>query len=116
MDITKTAREADNDVPSTPPYNEFCFLTIQNDIEREFIKIKSPEKTEVPETKLQRFPYREVSEDPFAIITGAIFPFLLVCCLFMSTKNIIKVSHLASYSLKFDIYILLRKQISERDD
>lgn len=104
IDITKTAREANGlPFPTTPPYNQFCFLSIQNDIEREFIKRSA--KKEAPSTVLKRFPYPAVSEDMFTAIAGPLFPFLLVCCLFMSTKNIIRVSHPSLNSVGANVYI-----------
>lgn len=68
-----------------------CFLTIQNDIDRTFIRTVS--NTEVPATVLQRFPYPKVSQDTFVSVAGAIFPLLFVLCMILSSKNIIKVSH-----------------------
>lgn len=94
IDLTKTARDPASNFPSPPPYNSLCFLTIQNEIERAFIK--SITKKEPPRTVLQRFPYPKVLEDVFLAFAGPLFPFLLVCCLFMSTKSIIKVSHFIS--------------------
>lgn len=90
MSLVKTARDPQN-YPSTPPYCDMCFLTIQNDIDRTFIKATSQKVP--PVTVLHRFPYPSVSEDTFISVAGSIFPLLFVICLILTSKNIIKVSH-----------------------
>lgn len=111
--LTKTAREP-NSYPFTPPYFSYCFLTIQNDIERAFIK--SASKQEVPSTRLQRFPYPNVSEDLFVPVAGALFPFLLMCCMFLSVKNIIKVSESLQVNKLICGRTMMKYLSTERDD
>lgn len=88
--ISKVARNEKSDYPYDPPYYSYCFLTIQNDIERGFIEAVSGKVP--PATNLQRFPYPKVVEDIFIATAGSLFPLLFVFCLMLSSKNIIKVS------------------------
>lgn len=91
LSLSKSARDVNNrDYPSSPPYVDGCFLTIQSSIDRAFIKKVS--NADVPATALQRYPYPSVSEDMFLNMIGTIFPLLFVFCMIFSTKNIIKVS------------------------
>lgn len=76
------------DYPSDPPYQHECFLMIQNEIDREFIR--ALKNTTLPSLKLQAFPYPSITEDPFLTMAAAIFPVLFVLCMIMSVKNVIK--------------------------
>ena len=87
--LTKSSRNR-QDVPASPPYDDSCFLVIQNDIERAYIAAITNQPA--PSTSLHRFPYPAVIEDSFTVIAGASFPMLFVLCLMLSAKNIIKVS------------------------
>lgn len=89
--LEKATRDQ-NDKPHSPPYYYYCFLTIQNDIERAFIKAANQGR-ESPKFALQRFPYPKVFEDMFISFAGPLFPVLFVICMLVSSKNIIKVSH-----------------------
>lgn len=103
VSISKTAREPNSDYPFQPPYNSYCFLALQNDIERAFIKAVKP-SAEVPKTILQKFPYPMVQEDMFVAFASILFPLLLVICMLLSMKNTIKVSHL--YLILLAVFLL----------
>lgn len=92
ISLGKKARDPYGPYQHSPPYVESCFLTIQNDIDRGFIQ--SLTKASIPETLFRRFPYPQVSDDVFTSFAGPLFPFLFMCCMFLTTKNIIKVSHI----------------------
>jgi hypothetical protein len=87
--VSKSSRNL-TPIPLNPPYYPACFLTIQNDIERAFIKASS--KKSMPVTHLHRFPYPSVVTDLFTTIAGPFFPLVFMFCLLLSAKNIIKVS------------------------
>lgn len=92
--IGKAAREHFQAYPMTPPYVRECFLSIQDRIEKAFIRESlspSANKT-APATNMQRFAYPSISEDMFISLAGVIFPIVFVICMLLSMKNIIKVS------------------------
>lgn len=86
----KATRDSNNPIPSDPPYNKLCFLSVQNNIERAFIYAVSSKVP--PQTFLRRFPYPSVIQDIFITVAGSLFPLLFVFCMIFSSKNIIKVS------------------------
>lgn len=92
VSISKTAREPNFNYPASPPYNDYCFLAIQNDIDRAFIKANSKNSTDIPTTYLQRFPFPTIHEDKFVGFASTLFPLLLMLCMLLSMKNTIKVS------------------------
>ncbi|CRK87607.1 CLUMA_CG001403, isoform A [Clunio marinus] len=90
MAFDKTQEDAQSDAPQWPPYDSSCFLKLQNDLERAFIKSFSNASLELPITALKRFPYPSFSYDGFVLIAASFFPLLIVFCLMLSSKNIIK--------------------------
>jgi len=91
FDISKQSRDhfASYPYPTWPPYVEHCFLTIQNKIERALINNIANQTA--PAITFQRYPYPKVIEDTFIVFASKIFPILLVICMMVSVKNIIKV-------------------------
>ena len=88
FDTTRVTKYARSD---RSPYETSCFLAIQNNIERTFIKKTS--NKDPPKIQIQRFPYPEVYEDNFNNLVGQYFPDYFAFCMLLSMKNIIKVSH-----------------------
>lgn len=76
-------------VPIIPPYYSSCFLAIQNEIDRAFIEMLS-RSTTIPSIKMQPFPYPSFVEDLFLPFAVQAFPTLLIICMMLSIKNIIK--------------------------
>jgi ATP-binding cassette subfamily A (ABC1) protein 3 len=64
-------------------------LGLQNEIDRAFIKSLNS-TANLPNLKLQAFPYPKITEDMFLTIAAATFPMLFVICMIMSVKNVIK--------------------------
>lgn len=87
--ISQASRGSD-DTGGKPPYYAQCFLTLQNNIDRTFIATKSG-SSQLPEIKINRFPYPAISEDTFTIFASYIFPLFVVISFFYSTKVVIKV-------------------------
>lgn len=73
-------------------YYSSCFISIQNEIDRAFITMKSKNE-KPPKTRLRRFPYPSITYDSFlADFAVHIFPLFVVFSFLYTTKNIIKVS------------------------
>lgn len=91
--LSKLPRDANSVEGGEPPYFRKCFLTIQDAIDRAFIKSTSKNTKALPQVVLQRFPYPAVIED--AALTSALqfFPLFLLISFIYSCKNIIKVSY-----------------------
>lgn len=74
-------------------YNQACFITIQNEVDRAFMTIVSDNKMP-PTTSLRKFPFPSVSYDyfldNFAIY---VFPIFVVISFLYTTKTIIKVTY-----------------------
>lgn len=93
---SKKGRDSYSDYPSFPQYVESCFLTLQNAIEREYIKavaesFPSVKFLGIQSVQLRRFPHPSVTVDVFTETVGPAILFLLVICLILSVKSIIKV-------------------------
>lgn len=89
MDFTNADRDPDQ---NEQPYITSCFLEIQNDIDRAFIRKVAGGSTKIPDLVLRRFPYPKVTDDPLMNKFKTFFSLLFVLCMILSCKNIIKVS------------------------
>ncbi len=79
----------DENIPDYPPYYSTCFLGIQNEIDRNFMKTLNA-SVNLPNLKLQAYPYPKIVEDLFLVFAAEAFPFLFVLCMIYSVKNTIK--------------------------
>lgn len=82
-------------VPSSDYYTQ-CFLTVQNAIDRAFMKAKVENKL-LPSTSLRKFPYPSVRVDSFLSQIAEIIPFFIILAFLYSTKTIIKVSFIHKF-------------------
>lgn len=98
--VSTFPRQGYADYPRSPPYFYNCFLKLQNDIEREFIKTVA-ETDELPNVNLRRFPYPSVTLESFSDVMGPVIVGVLTVCLILSVKNIIKVRVLIFNSQAF---------------
>ncbi|CAO1386925.1 unnamed protein product [Diamesa serratosioi] len=87
--LSKLPRDSHSDYGVTPPYYFKCFLTIQDAIDRAFIKLKS-RKNPLPNVLFQRFPYPAILEDQALTSALVIFPIFILISFVYSCKNIIK--------------------------
>lgn len=90
--LSKLPRDQYSNYGVEPPYFHKCFLTIQDAIDRSFIKSSSRAPKALPKVLLQRFPYPAVLEDASLASALQIFPAFLLTSFIYSCKNIIKVS------------------------
>ena len=116
--VSKQARDGYQPFPypMNPPYYRSCFLTIQNNIERTFIKKTS--NKDPPKIQMKRFPYPQITEDMFVTYAGQYFPYVFLLCMLLSMKNIIKVSHWLAlptkrFSAKFVGFLWINSRINE---
>lgn len=91
-ELSKLPRDPHSDTGDLPPYYYKCFLTIQDAIDRTFIKLKSINLKALPNVQIQRFPYPAVLEDLALTSALMIFPIFILISFIYSCKNIIKVS------------------------
>lgn len=71
-------------------YQRQSFLTIQNAIEREFLRSTTNTFKNMPKVHLRRFPYPASDSDDGAKIMSLLSGFIIISFIF-SCKNIIKV-------------------------
>lgn len=74
------------------PYITMCFLEIQNDIDRAFIRKAAKGNPRIPDLVVRRFPYPKVTTDRLMNKFKTFFSLLIMLCTVLSCKNIIKVS------------------------
>lgn len=91
--LSKVPRDHYSNEGVQPPYFYKCFLTLQDAIDRTFIKLKSRNLKALPNVRFQRFPYPAVLEDQALTSALMIFPAFILISFIYSCKNIIKVSH-----------------------
>ena len=72
------------------PYEKLCFLSIQNAIERQFLRLTSDSLINMPIVQLRHFPYPAVSENGNLDILQFV-PFFIMISFIFSCKNTIKV-------------------------
>ncbi|CAO1389036.1 unnamed protein product [Diamesa tonsa] len=88
--LSKVPRDHYSSEGVQPPYFYKCFLTLQDAIDRTFIKLKSRNLKALPNVLFQRFPYPAVLEDQALTSALMIFPAFILISFIYSCKNIIK--------------------------
>lgn len=97
---SKTARYSSGSViPNQPPYQESCFLHIQDKIDRAFITLQANSTVKLPPVSLNAFPFPQITEDLFMAFASALFPLLFVLCMLLPVKNVIKVNKAVIFNL-----------------